>query len=186
MKILNFKKDKQAVIWISTIVYTLIGLSLIALLLAVVNPRVKELKDSFVIKQTIIAMGDFDDVVLDILKAAGNKRYYELYLSRGDFKFDCNQDVIEWTLDKSKAKASEPGVIYLHGGIQVLTKEDNSDYTISLKTNYSRINMTCGEDESDAEIVLNPASVPYKLFVENKGKDTNPTEPRTIINIVTG
>jgi len=184
MKTINLKKDKKAVVWISTIVYTLIGLSIIALLLSVVNPRIKELKDSFVIKQTIIALGDFDDIVLDILKAAGNRRYYELHLSRGNFKFDCSNDIIEWTLEESLSKASEPGIIYNYGNTQVLTTENNKEYVINLKTNYSRLDLTCNDDESEAEIVLNPASTPYKIYVENKGEDV--VSQKIMINVVLG
>ena len=183
MKILKLKNDKRAVVWISTVIYTLIGLSIIAILLVVVNPRIKELKDSFVIKQTIVAMDDLDNTILDILKAAGNKRYYEFHLSRGNFRFDCSNDIIEWNLDESLSKASEPGVIFNHGDIQVLTTESNNNYLINLKTNYSRLDLTCSEDQLNNEIVINPASTPYKIYVENKGEN-NESSPRTIVNIV--
>ena len=56
-------KRKKGVVWVSTIIYTLIGLSVIALLLAVINPKIKEMKDSFVVKQSMVALGDFDDIV---------------------------------------------------------------------------------------------------------------------------
>ena len=69
--------------------------------------------------------------------------------------------------------------------MQVLTTGENNKYVINLKTDYSRLDMTCTENELNTEIVLNPASTPYKIYVENKGNNAN-SIPETMINIALG
>lgn len=167
-------RNKKADVWVSTVIYTLIGLSIIAVLLAVVNPKIKEMKDSFVVKQTIVALGDFDDIIPDIKKATGNKRLYELYLSRGNFRIDCENDAVEWTLDDSDYAASQIDTPYQTGNIVVITtKIADKKYSVNLKIDYSEMDFTCNTDGLGKEILLQPASTPYKIYIENKGATVN-------------
>ncbi len=167
-------KNKKAVVWVSTVLYTLIGLSIIAMLLAVLNPKIKEMKDSFVVKQTIVALGDFDDIIPDIKKATGNRRLYELYLSQGNFVFDCVNNKVEWTLEDSDYAASEIGVPYQTSNIIITTqKVGDKKYSVNLKIDYSPTDLTCGVNEDENEILLQPASASYRIYAENKGSSIN-------------
>ena len=54
---------KKGQIWIETVLYTLIGLSLIGLVLAFVTPKINEARDNLVIEQTKDVMKIFDDKI---------------------------------------------------------------------------------------------------------------------------
>ena len=53
-QILTFKMNsRKGQIWIETVIYTLIGLALIGLVLAILTPKIKEFGDRQIIEQTI-------------------------------------------------------------------------------------------------------------------------------------
>lgn len=171
-----FFSNKRADVWVSTVIYTLIGLAIMGVLLSVVNPKIQEMKDSFTVKQTIVALGDFDDVIQDIVqKGAANKRLYELHLSEGNFMVDCENNALEWNLPDSKYMASEPSKPgepekpYESGNIIITTVEQNDVYSVTLKIDYSYLDFTFGEEQSNEKKTLQPASTPYSLYLENKG-----------------
>ena len=54
-------------VWIETVVYILIGLALIAIVLAFVMPRINEEKNKAIVEQTIKALSVLDDKINEVV-----------------------------------------------------------------------------------------------------------------------
>jgi hypothetical protein len=79
--------SKRGQIWVETVIYTLIGLSLIGLVLAIVTPKINDYRDRTVIDQTIESLNLFDEKVGEVLGAPGNARVVEFRMKRGNLGF---------------------------------------------------------------------------------------------------
>lgn len=163
--ILNRKRGQ---IWIETVVYTLIGLSLIGLVLGIVTPKINEFKDRSVIEQTIDSLNVFDTKINEILTAPGNIRILEFKLKRGDIFFDNVNDEIRFVLDDSRSLFSEPDIEIEIGEIKVKTKEGTKRHTITLTLKYNNLDLTF-EGDNLGESKFSRAGIPYKFKIENKG-----------------
>jgi len=175
------RKNKLAVIWVSTVLYTLIALSIIGMLLAVVRPKLAEIKDRFIEEQTVNALNDFDKLVFDIRKATGNRRSYELKLGRGIMTLSGSDNSLEWILDDSKYQASELGATIEAGRLNLTTTKVGSNFVIKLKLKYTDINLTVNNADDDK--VLQPSATPYRVQIENKGSPGTPGETRSFQRI---
>jgi type II secretory pathway pseudopilin PulG len=154
---------KKAQIWVETVVYTLIGISIIGLLLAVAKPRIDEIRDRLVIEQTIESFNQIHGRILEVQDAPGNQRTLGLKLSRGKIVINSSDNSIIWQM-QSNYKYSEPGSIVDLGKIMVRTEQANPyDVFIMLEYTY---NITL-EDETILEI--EPSPTPYTLIFINRG-----------------
>src|SRR3990167_7867220 len=87
-------KNKKGQVWIETVIYTLIGLSLIAIVLAFITPRISEAKDKAIVSQTISSMNQFDEKINEVLAAPGNVSYIDFTIKRGSFIVNSSGDSI--------------------------------------------------------------------------------------------
>jgi len=159
-------KNKRGQVWVETVVYTLIGLTLIGVVLAFITPKINEYKDRSVIEETISSLNKLDEKISEVLDAPGNKRKIEFRMLRGEIYFDGVEDSIYYTLNDSRAIFSEPGVPTSIGKIQILSQKGNKENSVLLSLNYS-LNITV--DSVDKVRKFSSASTPYNFFVENKG-----------------
>lgn len=163
MKMMLYQRGQ---VWVETVIYTLIGIALIGLVLAILTPKIKEFRDRSVIEQTIESLNVLDSKIFDVLDAPGNKRKVAFGLERGVIFIDSLNNTIRYVLDESNVRYSEPGVSLDIGRINVTTRQVGDGYSISLYLVYS-YNITLeGKDESGQ---FTPVSVPYDFFIENKG-----------------
>ncbi|MCH7568908.1 MAG: hypothetical protein IIA87_05825 [Nanoarchaeota archaeon] len=162
---------RKGQIWIETVIYTLIGLSLIGLVLAIITPRINEFKDRSVIDQTISSLNAFDAKVNEVLSAPGNVRIIEYRMKRGSLYFDSMNDSIIFELADSRVLFSEPGVELSIGRINVITFEGKKVHRVVLSLHYSQ-NLTFEGQDQDIK-KFSAASVPYKFFIENLGFANN-------------
>lgn len=150
-----------------TVIYTLIGLALIGLVLAILTPKIKEFGDRSIVEQTINSLNVFDSKIIEILDAPGNKRKVNFRLEKGTLIVDPANDKLRFVLDESNVRYSEPNLEISIGRINVLTEELTEKYKITLSVNY---NYNITYDESDGvEKEFTPTNVPYELFVSNRG-----------------
>ena len=164
---MQIKKDKRAVVWVSVVIYTLIGLSVMAMLLAVIRPKIAEMKDHFIIKQTIDTLNEFDSTIMDIRQTTGNTRLFKMFLSRGEFRLNCLDDRIEWYIKDSGTMFSEPGIPVQMGNIIVITEKRVDLFGVTLRMDYTILDLQFnGKDEDKT---LQPADIPYNIWLENKG-----------------
>ncbi len=160
------KKNRTGQVWIETVIYTLIGLSLIGLTLAILTPKIKEFRDRSLIEETLSSMNLFDSKINEILDAPGNRRRIDLALDKGVLSIDSIDDSLKFLLKNSKVKYSEPGVSLEIGRVNITTLKNGENYDIKLEIFYLH-NISFEGKEDNVEFT--PVSIPYKFFVENKG-----------------
>ncbi len=169
LPIVSLFRNNRGQIWVETVIYTLIGLAIIGLVLAGALPKINAKKDEMTIGRSIEALGNIDNKIYEVQRAAGNRRVVNLDVRKGTFIINPAEDSISWILDSSFAY-SQVGVTVPFGNINVTTT-GNGDYKVELKIGY-KINLTY--DEGDiSERQLDVAPIPYKLVIENKGRDEN-------------
>lgn len=163
--------NRKGQVWVETVIYTLIGLALIGLVLAILTPNIREFRDRSVIEQTIESLNTFDSKIIQVLDAPGNKRKITFGLDRGNIIVDSINNQIRYVLEESNVRYSEPGTNISVGRINILTEELTETYRITLSLEY-QYNLTY--DGSDrAEEIFSPVSIPYEFFVENRGNINN-------------
>ncbi len=164
-------ENKSGQIWIETVIYTLIGLSLIGLVLAILTPQIKEFKDRSAIEQSIDSLNVFDSKIEEVLDAPGNRRKVELTLAKGEFIIDATENRTAYEIAESDSMYSEPGLPIQVGRIKVTTFELTKKYRVVLEINYPLYDITF-EGKNSLE-KFSAAKIPYKFFINNNG--TNPT-----------
>lgn len=157
---------RRGQVWVETVIYTLIGLSLIALVLAVVTPKINQYKDKALLDQTLNSLNSLNTKVNEVLESPGNRRVVEFKLGRGNIEIDSENDKIIYTLEDSKVKYSEPGLEIAVGKVNVFTEELPKDYKVTFTMTYN-LNITSGKKDENAQYTA--ASLPYQLKVENTG-----------------
>jgi hypothetical protein len=169
-KMLIFK-SKKGQVWVETVVYTLIGLSLIGLVLAIMTPQIKQYRDDNLIEQSIASFERFDSKVIEVVGAPGNKRKLEFGLSRGNFFINSTGDLIRFELSDSNSEYSENGENITLGRVNITTLKLSKKYKVILLMKFAQNITYNGEDGDEHE--FNPVSIPYNFFIENRGFDDN-------------
>ena len=59
-------KEKKAQVWVETVIYTLIGLTVIGILLGFSKPKIDSMKDKIIIEQTIDLFERINSLILDV------------------------------------------------------------------------------------------------------------------------
>ncbi|MFH1249021.1 MAG: hypothetical protein V1660_02625 [archaeon] len=165
-----FNRERKAQVWIESVLYTLIGLAIIGVLLAVTRPQIAKTQDEFVVQQTIRAMHEIDNKIVEIKQATGNRRLVEFQLSKGYLTVDGINDKMTWTLKGSGYMFSEPGYEVAISNIRVLTEKNADKYDITLTLDYAGSELTV--DKQSGAKVLQAAKLPYKMLLENYGPDS--------------
>ncbi|MGB9707967.1 MAG: hypothetical protein ACPLXC_01405 [Candidatus Pacearchaeota archaeon] len=156
---------KKGAVWVSTVLYILISLAIIGMVIAAVTPRINSAKDRATIEQTIIMLDNLDSTIQQVSQVQGTRLKSEFKMSRGFLSIDPTNEKIIWQLNNSVYKYSEPGVPINISNIEVLTTAaaGGQGWNIQLTLAYPTLNFI-----STVE-TLQPAEVPYKLWIENKG-----------------
>ena len=80
---------KGGQVWVETVIYTLIALTMISAVMAFVNPRVNDIRDKSVIEQSVNALNDINNVVSSVVQCGvGNKRVVSLSIKKGQMTID--------------------------------------------------------------------------------------------------
>ena len=164
--------EKRAAVWIDTVLYTLIGLAIIASLLAVITPKISELKDRFTIQQTIQSMNTLDDTILRAREATGMTLNYVIYLNKGDLSIDAINDRISWQSQSNYGGLSEENVTVniTAGKMSALTVPYQGAWKVMLSMDYTPYNINITINGQDAATkTLSPANLPYSIWIANNG-----------------
>lgn len=158
-------------IWVETVIYTLIGLALIAVVLTIITPRINEYKDKAVIEQTISSLNELDSRINEVIDGGvGNARTIQFRMKQGDLYFDKEQDKIYYVLENSRVLYSEPDVETSLGKIKILTEEGVKFNKVILTLDYK---FDLDFSYPDNVKKFSGATTPYKFRFENEGFDTN-------------
>ena len=156
-------------IWVETVIYTMIALVMIGAVLAFITPRIAEIQDRAIIEQTITSMGDIDSVVLSVSQNAGNRRTINIYMKKGKLEIDGVNNEITFEM-QSRYVFSQPGEEVNINDLTAKTEKSGSENIVTLTKKYDYEITYQGNDEIKE---INQASTPYKISVENKGKNSD-------------
>ena len=73
----------KAQVWVETAIYTLIGITIIAILLATLTPQIDKIKDKGIIQQTIDAMNVLDNKISEVSQSPGSVGVVKLTIGKG-------------------------------------------------------------------------------------------------------
>lgn len=156
-------------VWIETVIYTVIGISLIAMVLAFVTPKVAQAKDKLAIEQSIRSLQEMDERMQDVMsKGDGNRRTLDFALKRGILAFNASGDTVVLTIIDVNKPYSEIGVPIKIGSVSVLStrRAKNNMVALSIKSPYDLTYQ--GENKGDMK-QLTASAIPYVLSIENVG-----------------
>jgi len=163
------KMSKNGVVLVSAVLYVLISLVIIGVVLASVQPKINASKDRAAIEQSITLLNDIDEAVQTSDEVAGTRLNREVRIERGILTIDSLNDVMIWKLEDSSYKYSEPNVNINVGDIKVLTTQSGNKFEVSLILDYrGKLNIT--SEGRETQKIFQPAKIPYKIFIENKGR----------------
>lgn len=168
------KINKKAQIWVETVIYTLIGLGIMAMILTVITPKIKQINDKSTLEQTITLLNDLNTKINAVQVSAGNVREFGIRIKKGELTIDPEKESIYYVMPETKLLFSEVGIPVNYGNINITTTETNKKtYNIRLDLNYNPniINMTFNSKESKK--VLSSAPTEYTLLIKNNGTIDN-------------
>jgi type II secretory pathway pseudopilin PulG len=160
-------------VWIETVLYTLIGLALIGVVLAIASPQINETKDRIIVDQTVDSLNLFDQKVYAAIDGSpGNIRKVNAFrMKRGSLLINKTGEEIYYVLDGLGRPYSQPGEVIEDGRVSVLTIERTNSYTVRLTLSYQGI-ADIGYDGDELVKTYNAAATAYTFDIINRG-DTN-------------
>jgi type II secretory pathway pseudopilin PulG len=162
--------NKKGRVWVETVLYTLIGLALIGLVLAIAMPRINETRDRATVEQTIDSLSILDGKIGEVLKAGpGNVRVFQDFqIKRGEIHINSVEDEIVFVIDDLSKPYSELGVPIEFGEITVLSESGAKFSTTSLTLKYGDVaDITYGGVDEARSFGMSVK--PYKFSIKNAG-----------------
>jgi hypothetical protein len=171
---------KKSQVWVETVIYTLIGLTIMGTLLFAANPQIEKIKDKGTIQQTIAALDEIDNKISETEQMGpGNIRIVDLKINKGRLEINSENNSIEYILENTRLKLSEPGMDINDSNLVIRTDNYGARFRITLKMDYNNsLNITYqGKEEKK---ILTPGANSYKIQMDNAELDA--TNPKTNID----
>ncbi len=168
-------KKNKAQIWIETVIYTLIGLVLIGMVLAVAKPAIEKQKDQKIIEYTITELNELDEKIDEVkIGGTGNARAYNFIVKKGSLIIDPENDTIEFVIPDSTYAASEEEsnriVSIPTSNLKIRTQKLGKGYKISIWRDYSPSNINITYNGKEDKKTFSIAPTAYSLMIENAGR----------------
>jgi len=160
---------KKGQVWIETVIYTLMALTIIGIVLGLIKGPLDENKDNLAIKESVSVLNEIDSIVGEIKYTPGNSRSLQLKITRGNLVIDSINNNVKIIIEDSKYAPTEPGLAVSEGNVIEFTNLTKSkNYFVTLTLNYTgKFNITYqGKDDVKT---FQPAPVPYNLIMKNNG-----------------
>lgn len=176
----NYKllKCKRSQIWVETAIYTLIGLTIITIILAIANPQIEKIKDRSAVMQARQALETLDNKISEVEQSIGSVSVPQIVIGKGKVIINATNDSIRFVLEDTNLEFSQIGTNIREGNFIVITDRHGTKFNVILTRYYKGINITY--DGAERDIFLEPGAVPYKIRMENKGQ--NIADGRIIID----
>ncbi len=171
IKVNTISKNYRGQVWVETVIYLLIAFVMMGLVLSYVKPKIEDMRDQTIIKQSIEIIKEIDNSVTTI-GSTGNKRLIEVGVKKGDFIIDSTRDFIIFEVE-TDYKYSESNEAIYDGNIKITTEGENQYSKVRLERDFSE-EYDFIYDGSAVNKTLTKASSAYNLFIENKGVGTQP------------
>ena len=160
--------SKISQVWVETAIYTLIGLTLIAVVLSAALPQIEKIKDRETVKQTIVAINQLNQKIAEAREAPSSTRLYDIVISKGKLEIDGEKETITYVLENTKLEFSEVGEKIKEGDIITETQKYGSRFNILLSINLTK-NTNLTFNNLDVLKTLQPGPSPYRLVIYNNG-----------------
>lgn len=161
---------KKGAIWVSAILYIVIGIIAITLILNAGLPLINRMRDRNIVSQTTQVLDAFDQKVRFVAnQGPGALEPFYVEIKNGELIIDENQETIIWNM-KTEDRSQEPGVVFEEGNLATFLNETiiKNEYLINIYLDYSnRLNISL---TSDAGNVLKG---PYQLSIRHTGVVNN-------------
>ena len=92
-------KKSRGQVWIETVIYTMISLTIIGALLYYGVPKIEKMQDQAKIESSIDMMKQIDLTVMDIKDTPGNLRMVETKLKKGYIIIDGKEDLLIFKME---------------------------------------------------------------------------------------
>ena len=168
VRLVNMERiNKKGQIWVETVLYTLIGLTLIGIVLAIVTPKINESRDRIVVEQSIESLKIFDEKIKEVSEnAVGNTRVISQFeLGRGELYIDGDKDMIVLVIKDLRKPFSQPGSEINLGSIKIESQEEQKLNSVNLTLEYANINIQYDKEEVLRKFTS--SKIPYSFIVKN-------------------
>jgi hypothetical protein len=162
------RSDKKAQIWVETVTYTLIGLTIIGLLIAGIKPKIEEARDESLINQIKKSMEEINQKINEVRASPGSQRKIILHIEKGKLTINPKEDTIIWEIN-SNYKYSEPDFTIQEGNLNITTITNNP-WTIAITL---PINTNITYDQTELPREFRETSTSYEIIIkkQNNGID---------------
>lgn len=177
-------KFKSGQVWVETVIYTLIALTIIGLFISFAKPKIEEIQDKAVIEQSVQMMEDIDSIISSIVRGgAGNQRIVEIGIKKGELKVDGVNDQLIFEIEgrytyTQPGDNGMPGEYINIGNIIASTQKRGKMSVVTLISNYSSRYDLQFEGSSGTKVITR-APVAYQMSFSNKGD----TGGKTLIDV---
>jgi len=154
-------------IWVETAIYTLIGLTIIGIILSIATPEIEKIKERSIISQTRDALVILNDEIQKVSQTEGNIKIVEFKITKGKLDINPNGNEINYTLENTKLEFSEEGQEIKQGDINLTTQKVGKRFNVVLRLYYNNLDLTFNKDNKIK--TLHPSSSSYKIKIENVG-----------------
>ncbi len=175
LKFLMYKKSKHAQVWVETIVYTLIALSLIGLFVTFAKPKIEEIQDKSIVEQSTDILEEINSVIISMIQGgSGNQRVIKMGIKKGIFKIDGTKNQLSFEIEgkytyTEPGDGGTPGPYIQVGNLLASTQKRGKVSTVTLLSNYSGI-YDIKYKKSEEPKSITRAPVPYRLIISNEGE----------------
>ena len=156
------KKGGQ--IWVETVIYTLIGLTVMGLLIAGIQPKIEKSKDKLFIEQAKEVLEKINSEINEIKASPGNQRKVSIKINKGTLIVDPIDDQIVWEIESS-FQYSEIDYALNEANLEIITTGEGP-YNVRIKLPIFS-NLTFNNLELNKS--FKETSQPYDLLLKNKG-----------------
>ena len=171
----KFLELQRSQIWIETAIYTLIGLTLIAITLSIATPQINKIREKGIIDQTSFVLSEMNKEILKVSEVAGNVRIINFKILKGKLEINSDENKITYILENTDVKISEPNkpnlpntIVVKEGDLAFKTFESGKKYNIHLELNYNDI-LDLTYDNSEQTKLFHGGGTTYKIKIENVG-----------------
>ena len=166
---INIQNQKKAQVWVETAIYTLIGLTIIAIVLSIATPQIEKAKERSIISQTEDALNILNNEIREVEQTVGSVKIVNFKITKGKLEINSNNNQTIYTLENTKLEFSEEGQAIKIGEILFNTTKSGRSFDVSLILFHEGLNITFNGNKKLKN--LHASTTPYNIKIENVEND---------------
>lgn len=172
-------KARKGDLWVSAVLYLILGVIAIALILGAAIPLVNKLKDRKTVAQAKEVLFTLDEILRRVAnEGPGSQRELSLFtINAGKLIIDQDAEVIRWELE-TEAVIQEPNIDIKEGVLTLRLDETKTEgkYLMSITTKYDGIDLNLKSPFN------NPFIGEFSVLVQHAGRFPA-NKPEIVVNI---